>query len=569
MSAKRAWILVIVVLILIAAILFGAALLFLFRRPAATVPRNTTVEVIVQGSTQELPRDNLLAQLLQPDSLSLWELERVFRFAARDNRVTGIYLEIRSLGWSWAQTEELRDFIQDFRNSGKPVHAFLALDIAGENEVYLASAADTITLNPGAALVVNGLMAEVTFYRETMDKLGVKPQFIQFKEYKSPQQYERDSMTTEFREMYESVLFDIEGRFVAAVSQERNIPESAMREIIHAGIATAEQALERGLVDGLGYRADMRKKFEDSEREDYRGVEANRYAKAIRESRTARRKVAVVGAEGAIMSGETQAFADILGGSTLAGNLRRIREDNTFQGVILRVNSPGGSVVGSEMVWEEVRRLEEEDKPVIVSMSGVAASGGYYISMPARRIICQPSTITGSIGVIFGKFDLTGFYDWLGMRVDRIKTAPNADLLSLFASLTEEQKVVVEKWMANVYETFVRKAADGRDVSPEELEAKARGRIYTGAQAREAGLVDDLGGFRTATTHMREELGLREGEEIDLVLFPRPRSLWETFTAGDLLTARQSANLLERLEIEVRAMATPAPWLLAPEIRIY
>jgi protease IV len=569
MSAKRAWILIIVVLIVIAAILFGAALLFLFRRPAVTVPRNTTVEVVVQGSTQELPRDTLFAQLFRPESLSLWEMERIFRLAAGDDRVTGIYLEIRPLGWSWAQTEELRDFIHDFRKSGKPVHAFLALDVASEGEVYLASAADTVTLNPGAALLVNGLMAEVTFYKETLDKLGIRPQFIQFKEYKSPQQFDRESMTTEFREMYESVLFDIEGRFITTVSREREVPAEVWRQVMQAGITTAEDALERGLVDSLAYRADMRGRFEDPPREDYRGIEASRYLRSAREPRAARRKVAVVGAEGAIMAGETPAFADVLGGSTLAGHLREIRADRTFRGVILRVNSPGGSVVGSEMVWEEVRRLEEENKPVIVSMSGMAASGGYYISMPARRIICQPSTITGSIGVIFGKFDLTGFYDWLGMRVDRIKTAPNADLLSLFASLTEEQKAQVEHWMANVYETFVRKAAEGRDVSPEELEARARGRIYTGAQAREAGLVDDLGGIRTASAHMREALDLRPGEEIDLVLYPRRRSAWETFMAGDFIAARESASLLRRLENEVRIMATPAPWLLAPEVRIH
>ncbi len=340
------------------------------------------------------------------------------------------------------------------------------------------------------------------------------------------------------------------------------------------GIVTDKQALENRLIDFRAYKHEVRDKlkFSGSKPKEYKGISAEKYRSAAEDSTagSSRNRVAYVVAEGTITSGDSEPMADIIGGNTLSTNLRRLRDDKSVKGIILRVNSPGGSVVGSEMVWEEVRMLEKTGKPVIVSMSGVAASGGYYISMDARRIVTQPSTITGSIGVIFGKFDLSGFYDWLGMDVEQIKLAPNADIFSFNNSLTDDQKKQLETWMGEVYDVFVSKAANGRKMSYEELEPKAHGKIYTGAQALQAGLVDDVGGIETAIARMKEALKVGKSEKLELMLYPRPRTLWESLSSGDLLPVKLSApkSLRDWIEAEAGAMSTPGPWVLAPNIRI-
>jgi protease-4 len=221
------------------------------------------------------------------------------------------------------------------------------------------------------------------------------------------------------------------------------------------------------------------------------------------------------------------------------------------------------------MVWEEVRLLEEADKPVVVSMSSVAGSGGYYIAMPARCLVAQPSTITGSIGVYFGKFDLSGLYRWLGMRVEQVKLSPSADILSMFDSLDPDQKRQVESWVGSTYDTFVAKAAQGRGMTVEQMEPKARGRIYTGAQAKKAGLVDDIGGLGVAMERMRGFLKLKKDETLELVLYPRPKTLWESLSSGDFLPVQQHPpRLREWLEAEGKDLSTPAPWAIMPEVQI-
>jgi protease-4 len=438
-------------------------------------------------------------------------------------------------------------------------------------ELYLAAAADSITLNPDAGLLVNGLLAEVTFYKKTMEKLGIKPEFIQFKEYKSAESYSRESMTPEIRGMYESILEDIEGRLVSVVAQDRNVSEESIREVLQGGVSSGTRAVEKNLIDGLGYENEVLERFPTRESEKYRGITASRYlsvAKAEFQTRS-EHKVALVGGLGTITSGDSDPFSETMGGMTLASNLRKIRENEDLEGVIFRVDSPGGSAVGSDMIWKEVALLEEADKPVVVAMSGVAGSGGYYISMAAREIISQPSTITGSIGVIFGKFDVSGLYEWLGISVDQVKTSPNADIFSASSSLNQAQRESVESWMEDIYENFVGKAAEGRQVDYEEFEPRARGRIYTGAQAMELGLVDDLGGLQTAIEHMKESLGLEPDEEIELVLYPRPKSFWEQLTSGSLLQIRQRPSINQWLQEQFPLLSRPGPWVLMPEATIY
>ena len=561
---------ILIVGLMTVAIAFGVAY-YLISGQAIRIQEDTVVEIQLRGFLNELPRENILAQIVGLDTLSLWELGKVFQYAAKDDRVSGVYLEIHPLLLSWAQIEELRDYMKSFRDSGKPLHAFLAVDMVRDPELYLASAAESITLNPDAGLLVNGLLAEVTFYKKTMDKLGIRPEFIQFKEYKSAETFTREKMTSEIREMYESILEDIEERFISVVAQDRDLDEENIRRILEAGISPANRALEEKLVDALGYENEVQNKFTVGDSQKYRNIAATRYLGVVEDEYKTRseHKVALLGGLGTITSGNSDPFSETMGGMTMASHLRQIRQNEDLKGVIFRVDSPGGSAVGSDMIWKEVALLEEANKPVVVAMSGVAGSGGYYISMAARHIISQPSTITGSIGVIFGKFDLKGLYQWLGITIDQVKTSPNADILSSSASLDEDQRRSVESWMEAVYETFVQKAAQGRKLEYELLEPRARGRIYTGLQAKEIGLVDELGGLKTAIDHMKQVLELAEDEEIELVLYPRRKSFWETLTSGAFLKMRQRTTISQWLQEQFPLLSRPGPWLLMPEAEIY
>ena len=572
MIKLKKWILLVLMLLgIFSLIVLAAGAYLLSYEPVAEVRKGSVVEIVLSYAIEELPPESPIFSAFQGRLPNLLELGEVFQHAARDDRVSAILLEIHPLGWNWGQIEEVRDYVKQFRESGKAVHAFLAVDIGGEQELYLASAADSITLNPGSGLLINGLVAEVTFFKGVIEKLKIQPEFIQFKEYKSAEQYSREKLSPEIREMLASILGNLEDRFVSTLAEERQLEEETLREIMTVGMLPAKLAHEKGLLDNLGYRHEIeeRLKFSEEGVEEYRGIPESRYLTAARnryENNSAHR-VALLGGLGSIIAGRSEPLMNVVGGTTVSDQLRQIREDDRVKGVILRVNSPGGSAVGSDMIWKEVRRLEEAGKPVVVSMSGVAGSGGYYISMGARHIVAQPSTITGSIGVIFGKFDLQGFYGWLGVTVDRVKSFPNADVLSALTSLSADQRKHIENWMETIYEDFVRKAAEGRGLEYDDLEAKARGRIYTGEQARELGLVDSLGGLSTAVNEMKKALELGQDEQLEMVLYPKRKTLLEAALSGDLIKIappsltgwfQQSLNRLDR----------PGPWLLAPDVNI-
>ncbi len=571
----RTLLLVVLGLVVLFVIVVAVAIFFYWSlEQPAPIAEGTVLEVVVSGSVPEVPPTNALVQFLQPGMTSLFGLRQAFEYAAKDSRIKAVYIEIQPLAMSFAEIEELRDQIKEFRKSGKSVHTYLALDVAGEAEMYLASACDSITLNPGTGLLVNGLLAEVSFYKGTLDKLHVKPEFIEFKEYKNPGTYTRTRMTPEYRGMLEGIVRDLEDRFVQTVASERKMSPDRLRQLMAQGIIRDDVALRERLVDKLGYKHEVRDSLRfatDGKKKTYKGINAEKYREAAegKYGVTSGSKIAYVAAQGVITSGASEEFSGIVGGNSVTTLLRRLREDKSIKGVILRVNSPGGSVVGSEMIWDEVRMLEKEGKPVVVSMSGVAASGGYYISMNARRIVSQPSTITGSIGVIFGKFDLSGLFTWIGMDIEKVKIFPNADIFSLTDSLSPEQRKQLETWMAGVYDTFVSKAAKGRGLSYDVMEPKAHGRVYTGTQAKAAGLVDEIGGVASAVEDMKKALKLGKDEKIELVLYPRPKTLWESLSSGDLLPVKSPkiGQLKAWVEAEAASLSTPCPWVLAPDIR--
>ncbi len=554
-------------------IILGAGLIWIMSDK--TVSYNETIlEIDLPSSIAELPQDESISMFFQPSRLSLWEIRKALSAAATDEKIKAVYCEVPYLTMSWAQVEDIRDELIRFRDSGKLVHLFLNLDMATEKEIFLASAASEIFMNPTSNLLMDGFMAEAVFLKGTMDKLGIIPQFLQLKEYKSAETYTREEMTPEIRSMYQALLTDIQNHFLLTLSVERGLNLEILENYVKKGLISGNEAVGLGLVNELSYANLISEKLKNqymlSTEAQFISLGKYLQSRTVSSSVKTRARVAVVGATGTIMTGNSQSYADLMGSNSLIRTLAAVRNNDDIDGLILRVNSPGGSAVASDMIWQEIVSLEKAGKPVVVSMSGVAGSGGYYISMGARKIVCQPTTITGSIGVIFGKYNISGLLEKLGMKVDRVKISPNSDFMSLYSSLSKEQHASIEKMMTETYDDFVAKAADGRGATYEEFEPKAHGRIYSGNQALEAGLVDELGGFSTAVKVIRKELGLTEDDKVLLEIYPRPKTIWESFSSGEYFNLKHDyaglelANMLEVL----KAAEIPVQWLLMPEISI-
>lgn len=567
---NKRWLIALLILAFLVVIALAVPLLLwwtLAREPK--VEYGTVLEIDLGGLMSEGPPADPISALFAKQP-SIYELRQMLEYAARDKRIVGALVKIMPLENGWASVEELRAAIKDFRRAGKKVYALLGGDFVEDKEYLLSTAADKIYVNPDISIMVNGLLAEVEFFRGTLEKLRIEPQFLQFKEYKAAAEpWSRHNMSEPFREMLNSILSDSQQRFLQLVAEERELQVDRIKSLLDIGLITAEQAKAEGLVDALGYKDNIEQELAPQGKE-YRGLGAASYLRSVRGrlERGGRNKLALIFANGLIIAGESQPGMEMMGGETVAGYIRQARKDKSIKAVVMRVNSPGGSAVGSDLVWREVE-LTSREKPVIVSMSDVAGSGGYYISMAADKIIAHPTTITGSIGVVFGKFNVRGFFNWIGTNIDSVETAPNADLLSSYNSMDNRQMAQLERVMGDLYRQFVSKAARGRKLPPDKLESVAKGRVWTGRQAKELGLVDELGGLDLALRTAKERSGIKPDEPVTLVIYPRRKGLLELLFEGDLpLSQLSRAKLPAWIERLAAMLEQPQPWLLAPQLNI-
>ncbi len=422
------------------------------------------------------------------------ELAQAIAEAASDDQVEGLLLEIEGVGMGWAQTQELRDAIWRFRDQGKPSIAWA--EQVGNKEYYLASAAQEIQLAPAGLALVNGLSMTTMYYAGTFEKFGVHANFEHVGAFKSAvEPYERRGPSPAAAEATNALLDSIYGQFLRGIAEGRGIDVAAAQALVDDPPVTASDAHSRGLVDALSYRDQVKEQID---------ADLLKVREYIRDHRSAwlgrGPKVAVVHAEGTIVSG--RGGAGLMGGQRIGSSslnklLKEVREDDDIVAVVLRVNSPGGSGMASDAIWREVGRTLDT-KPLVVSMGDLAASGGYYISMGADRIIAQPGTITGSIGVLGGKLNISGLYDQLGLSLHHYERGARADMLSSTEDFDPEDRAKFRSLLEGFYQTFVEKAARGRGMTFADLEAVAQGRVWTGEQALERGLVDQLGGLDLA-----------------------------------------------------------------------
>ena len=547
---------------------------------AASGPRvktGTIVVVHLEGTIPEAPPQNPLAQLFGGGrhQISLRDLQHLVDTVSADRKVAGVILEVGSLQAGFATVEEARGILAKLHESKKPIQAVLVGDSVGEKEYELALAADRVIVTPEAAMLLNGLVAEVAFYRGSLDKIHVQPQLFQFKEYKSAAEpIMNHEMSAPMRESLQSMIGDLYGRFVADVSQARNIPEDKLKAIFDRGGLTTREALDAKLVDGLGHAEDIEvelRKGQPSQKGSFR-MPAAKYLAAARD-RAEGQALAVIFGVGTISASNSASLfgGDGIHGQRMAAAIREAAEDDDVKAILIRVNSPGGSAVGSDFVRRAVVAARVK-KPVVVSMGDVAASGGYWISMGADAIVAQPSTLTGSIGVVGGKINVRGLYELLGANVDQVKVGANADLMSAYRLFDSAQAERFRAWMGAVYEDFVRGVAEGRGLKYEDVEPNAHGRVWTGAQAKERHLVDELGGLERAIAIAREKAKIPTSAKTHLRRFPHRKSFLEALSDEDFPMVRAllgASDLDAALDAQVAEWETLQPWVLAPKISIH
>ncbi|HEU4714204.1 MAG TPA: signal peptide peptidase SppA [Pyrinomonadaceae bacterium] len=543
MSGTRKTVLIITgifaVLILVAII--GVAVIWMALGKSEPTIRNNSVLVLrVSGSLPDYTPDDPFKKIFGGPDQSLTGLVMQFKKAKVDKRIKAILLDVNMSGVGWGKAEELRDAIADFRTSGKPVYAYLEFGL--NKEYYIASAADKIYVPPPGELFINGLAADVMFFRGSLDKLGVYPDIFQIGKYKSAgDMFTQKQMTEAHRQYINELLDDLYGRFVNTIAQARHKSPDEVRALIDNAPYNAEQAKAAGLIDEAMYRDqlenELKKLLGQKETDTLASVRGVDYRDVSPESLGLNKgeRIAVIYATGEIGSGSSQnspSGDQSIGSDTVARALNDAAADKTIKAIVLRVDSPGGSGLASDIIWRAVDTANQK-KPVVVSMSDVAASGGYYISASASKIIAQPSTITGSIGVVAGKPVMRGFYDWLGISNEYVLRGKTAGMFRETEKFSDEERAKFEEWVKKTYyNDFVPKVAKGRGKDAQYIDSVAQGRVWTGGQAKDRGLVDEFGGLDKAIDVAKQLAKIPADKGVERVILPYPTTFLQQLLSG-------------------------------------
>jgi protease IV len=521
MSARR----VALFLVVLFGVLGAAVLLatLAVRRPAATTPAATVLVFDVPVSLEEAqpPSGGSLVDLLRQEHPTVWMLAHGIREAASDARVQALVLHIDQVDWGWAKVSEIREAVLDFRRAGKPVYAALAG--GGEREYLLASAAGTVASPPLAMLQLDGLTASALFMRGTLDKIGVTPNFAQSGRFKSAVEgWTQGSMSPPAREALQALVDDQFGLLVDSLSSARGIPGDSIVRLLDAGPFGAREAFARGLLDTVLHRSELDSMVTLAGDGRRSTLSLRRYVARLDPPRGGRR-IALVTAVGTIAEGRSRSGpgeGQVLGAETLIKALREVRNRPSIEAVVLRIDSPGGSAQASDEIWQEVKRCAER-KPVIASFSDLAASGGYYIAVPADSIVSDAATLTGSIGAFGGKLNLLGLYRKLGLNVETVSRGRHAEMFSSFRDFSPEESERFQAQMDEVYRVFLSRVSEGRGRPESEIDSVGQGRVWTGLSARRHGLVDALGGLPSALAMARARAGIEDDESLTIEVYPR------------------------------------------------
>ena len=515
------------------------------KRPVNVADGSTLVLDLEGDVPERLPAEIPIPILQSQTPMSVQQVWDTFRRAASDSRIRGILFEPRGLNIGWAKMEEIHDEIVQFRKSGKPIVTYLRSPTA--REYYLASATDKIFISPEDSLDLKGLRAESMFFKQTLDRVGVKAEVIHAGKYKDAGDVlTQTSMSPETREVLNAILDQYYGNLIATVAEGRKRQPDAVRALIDDGPFLARDALSSGLVDSLGYEdqavAEMQSRLKQSE---LRRISGKAYVKGMGSAAGGGRRIALIVGQGEITAGSGNETTDdeSFTGTGFIKLLKQVENDSSIQGVIMRIDSPGGDAVASDDILHEVKNLSKK-KPLVISMSDTAASGGYYVSVTGDPIIAYPNTLTGSIGVIFARFTLHSLYDKIGMDKQLLTRGRYADIDSDYVPLSDAERQKLTGQIDAFYRAFVSRVADGRKKPFDQIEPLAQGRVWVGAQAKDNGLVDQLGGLDRAIEVLKQQAHMSASDRVTLVPYPGRRSVI------DLLFSRAdpAAEVQMRLE---------------------
>ena len=534
----------------------GDRLAHLFRRR----PAYNTLLLDITAPPAEEPTTALRA-LLHSQPPDLLTLTSLLRWAREDERILAVVVTVSQLDMGWARVQSLRRSLLELRQAGKQVWVYLAE--GGMREYYLASAANTLVMAPAGHLTVLGLATETLFFKGALDKLGVEAQVSQAGRYKAAgEPFTRESMSPAHREMMDGLLDDLYNQIVEGIARGRNKDKTAVRDLIDQGLFLAAEAQASGLIDQVGYADELPKLLEPLIGE-VKPIEAGAYQRrrvgVIRRQlwRGEVQTIALMTVEGLIKHGETTERAGggrAVGSTDFIRDLKHLAARPNIAALVLRIASPGGSGLASDLMWHELLRVREH-MPVIVSMGDVAASGGYYLALAGDQVFAEEGSITGSIGVIAGKPVLQNLYTHLGIGKDILTRGRRAALFSDYLAFTPAEQERLDLEVQAFYRDFLHKVADCRGLSVAAVEPLAQGRVWSGRQAWARSLVDTLGGLEEAIAAAKQHIGVAPARPVRLVRFPHPSSLWRV---PGLL------RLLPRLRLGPGGLAGPIggtqPW---------
>jgi protease-4 len=515
--------LLVIIVILLGLFILGGFIYLQFNQEPY-VPEKAYLKINLGGAITETVPTSFPG--ISGGALSIQDLWYNLERAARDPRIKGVLLRVQYMDAGFAKVEEIGRLIRKFAASRKPVAAFIV--DGGLKEYYLASFADKVVMFRGGALSLSGIGAEALFLKNTLSKLGVQAEIFHIGEYKTASNtFTEERMTPAHRESTQALIDDLYQAVIAGIAANRGLAAAEVKKIVDRSPLPQEEYAKGKLVDSVGNEDDLFKLMPAT----YPEVDFRSYAKTRSPLPfSGSKKIAVIFASGEINMGRSGGHSlfggDVLGADTLAEQLRQARNNFAVKAVVLRVDSPGGSAVASDVILREAELLAQK-KPLVISMSDMAASGGYWITLSAQKIFAEPETITGSIGVISGKFVLKGLYDKLGINKEILKTSEFAGMYSDYKPFSEGEKQKVIADMERIYGDFLRKVAGNRKMTVAEVDKIARGRVWSGQAALKLRLVDGLGGLNEALAEAKKLARIPLRENVGVRIYPQRKSFWD------------------------------------------